>query len=72
MAGMTTGNAFPLFSPTPPLVLTEVGDYDGQDGARVILSGQLVLFQVYFEGQHVEIGMSAYRILDALQKQQES
>lgn len=63
------GSPLPFGKPRPAdLLVLEAGDYEKDDGAKVVLSGGHLVFHGAFDGTHVTLGIEIVDLLDAIQR----
>ena len=59
---------FGLATSKPDMVVIEAGDFDKDDGIKVVLSRNHLVFMGAFDGTNVTLGIEVTDLLDAIQK----
>jgi hypothetical protein len=62
------GAPFPIGPQREDVVVASVGDYDAQNGIKIVLQGSLMVFLGAFDGSTIEMGVEVTDVLDAIQK----
>ena len=63
----TPGEPLPFGIQPVQLVIEEVGDYENNNGAKVILVGPFMVFLAAVDGKEMEFGIDICKVLEAIQ-----
>lgn len=60
------GAPFALLAMPPEVIVTEVGEFEAEDGARIVIVGNEIVFKARTEGTDIAIGIGIDQLLDAI------
>lgn len=60
------GTPFPMLPETPMVLVSEVGNYDGNDGSRIYIVGSNIVFMLRAGDMECEAALPIEQLLDAI------